>query len=378
MRSGASGGNNVLDTINAAASAIASSDDRLLQSSPIHKRKWWNRWSLLKCFRSSRQRNRIGNSVLVPEPVSISSNSTSNSGYRSVITTLPFIAPPSSPASFFQSEPTSATQSPVGILSFSPLPCNNNRPSIFAIGPYAHEPQLVSPPVFSTYTTEPSSAPITPPLLDDSSIYLTTTTPSSPEVPFAQLFNSNHQDCRNKFPMSSSSYEFQFYQLPPGSPLVGQLISPSSVVSGSGPTSPFPDGETSLFPHFQVSDPPMLLSPGRLHYPKKTVTKEQKFVRPHKPVSFDLDADHVIRCVDQKLRTTFPEASSSDPEAMNHSSLGSNKEFDFGTDEKHMTVDEHRASPKNSNDWSFFPVMQSVTRYKGNTKNRNSIKAFII
>lgn len=35
MRSGASG-NNVFDTINAAASAIASSDDRLPQSSPIH------------------------------------------------------------------------------------------------------------------------------------------------------------------------------------------------------------------------------------------------------------------------------------------------------------------------------------------------------
>lgn len=34
MRSGASG-NNVFDTINAAASAIASSDDRLHQSSPI-------------------------------------------------------------------------------------------------------------------------------------------------------------------------------------------------------------------------------------------------------------------------------------------------------------------------------------------------------
>ncbi|XP_020865588.1 uncharacterized protein At1g76660 isoform X2 [Arabidopsis lyrata subsp. lyrata] len=360
MRSGASG-NNVFDTINAAASAIASSDDRLHQSSPIPKRKWWNRWSLLKCFRSSRQRKRIGNSVLVPEPVSTSSISTSNSGYRSVITTLPFIAPPSSPASFFQSEPPSATQSPVGILSFSPLPCNN-RPSIFAIGPYAHETQLVSPPVFSTYTTEPSSAPITPPL-DESSIYLTTTTPSSPEVPFAQLFNSNHQtgSYGHKFPMSSS-YEFQFYQLPPGSPL-GQLISPSSVVSGSGPTSPFPDGETALFPHFQVSDPPKLLSPGKLQCPKTGVTtpsREQKIVRPHKPVSFDLDADHVIRCVDQKLRTTFPEASSN-PESMNHSSLGSNKEFNFGTDEKHLTVDEQRASPKNSNDWSFFPVMQSGT-----------------
>ncbi|CAH2048200.1 unnamed protein product [Thlaspi arvense] len=358
MRGGASG-NSVLETINAAATAFASSDDRVHQASPIRKkRKWWSRWSIFVCFR---QRKRIGKASLAPEPeeqMSIT-GSTSSSGYRSVMTALPFIAPPSSPASFFQSEPPSATQSPVGILSFSPLPCSN-RPSIFAIGPYAHETQLVSPPVFSTYTTEPSSAPITPPL--DESIYLTTTTPSSPEVPFAQLFNSNLQNSNNRFQLSN--YEFQFYQLPPGSPL-GQLISPSSVVSGSGQTSPFPDGETARFTHFEVSDPPKLLSPEKLLSSKSVTTPtEQKIVRqPHKPVSFDLDADHVIRCVDQKLRTTFPEASaSSDQEAMDDSSLGSNKEFNFGTDEKHLTVDEHRASSKNSNnDWSFFPVMQSGT-----------------
>ncbi|KAF3560522.1 hypothetical protein DY000_02012306 [Brassica cretica] len=59
---------------------------------------------------------------------------------------LPIIAPPSSPASFFHSEPPSATQSPVGILSFSQLPCNY-RPSILATGPYAHETQLVVYPV---------------------------------------------------------------------------------------------------------------------------------------------------------------------------------------------------------------------------------------
>ncbi|CAF1720432.1 BnaC09g11480D [Brassica napus] len=357
MRAGASG-NNVSETINAAASAFASSDDRVHhQPSPIHKkRRWWDRFI---CFRPSTQRRkRIGKAALAPEPVH--TDSTSNSGYRSVMTALPFIAPPSSPASFFQSEPPSATQSPVGILSFSPLPSNNNnnnnnneRPSIFAIGPYAHEPQLVSPPVFSTYTTEPSSAPVTPPL--DESFYLTTTTPSSPEVPFAQLFNSN-----TNYGLRSpvSNYEFQFYQLPPGSPLA-QLISPSSVMSGSGPASPFPDGVT----HFQVSDPPKLLSPGKLHFSKAVTTpKEQKKIaRPNKPVSFDLDADHFIRCVDQKLRTTFPEASaSSHQEAAQYSSLGPNKEFDFGTDEKHLSVDddEHSASTKNNNDWSF-PVMQS-------------------
>ncbi|KAF2537625.1 hypothetical protein F2Q70_00001306 [Brassica cretica] len=108
-------------------------------------------------------------------------------------------------------------------------------------------------------------------------------------------------------------------------------------MSGSGPTSPFTDGGT----YFEVSDPPKLLSRDRLRCSKTDTTpKEQKIA-----VSSDLDADHVIRCVDQKLRKTFPEAStSSNQEAAQQSSLGSYKEFDFGTDEKHLTVDdEHRA-----------------------------------
>ncbi|KAF9623390.1 hypothetical protein IFM89_001310 [Coptis chinensis] len=57
---------------------------------------------------------------------------------------------------------------------------------ILAIGPYAHETQLVSPPVFSTFTTEPSTAPFTPPPEP-----LHQTTPSSPEVPFARLLTSS-------------------------------------------------------------------------------------------------------------------------------------------------------------------------------------------
>ncbi|CAF1841297.1 BnaUnng05150D [Brassica napus] len=77
------------------------------------------------------------------------------------MTALPIIAHPSSPASFFHSGSPSATQAPVGILSFSPLP----------------------------------------PLGE--SFYLAVTTPS-PEVPFAQLFNSN-----SKYgPVFN--YEFQF------------------------------------------------------------------------------------------------------------------------------------------------------------------------
>lgn len=155
---------------------------------------------------------------------------------------LPFIAPPSSPASFLPSDPSSATQSPAGLPSLTSLSVNAYSPrgpaSIFAIGPYAYETQLVSPPVFSTFTTEPSTAPLTPP---PESVQLTT--PSSPEVPFAQLLTSSLEctqrggGANQRFVLSH--YEFQPHQLYPGSP-GGQLISPGSIVSNSGTSSPFP------------------------------------------------------------------------------------------------------------------------------------------
>lgn len=62
---------------------------------------------------------------------------------------------------------------------------------MFATGPYAHETQLVSPPVFSTFTTEPSTAPLTPP---PELAHLTT--PSSPDVPYAQYLSST-RDLKN-------------------------------------------------------------------------------------------------------------------------------------------------------------------------------------
>ncbi|KAK1562685.1 hypothetical protein Q3G72_015758 [Acer saccharum] len=127
---------------------------------------------------------------------------------------------------------------------------------LFAIGPYAHETELVSPPVFSTFTTEPSTAPFTPP---PKPVHLTT--PSSPEIPFAQLCDPSlrYSEGGQRFPFSQ--YEFQSYHLYPGSP-VGQLISPSSGISGSGTSSPFPDGEFaaggSQFTEFRMGDPPKL------------------------------------------------------------------------------------------------------------------------
>ncbi|XP_044477221.1 uncharacterized protein LOC123204559 [Mangifera indica] len=258
--------NNTFETIHAAATAIASAENRVPQAT-VQKRRWGGCLSMYWCFGIDKHKKQFGPAVCVPEPTtsridaSASENSTLAPGL-----VLPFVAPPSSPASFLQSEPPSATQSPVGVLSLNSVSVNMYSPSgpasIFAIGPYAHETQLVSPPVFSTFTTEPSTAPFTPP---PESVHLTT--PSSPEVPFAQFLEPNLRcgDAGQRFPFSQ--YEFQSYQLYPGSP-VGHLISPSSGISGSGTSSPFPEGEFtaagSQFPEFRMGDPPKLLNLDKL------------------------------------------------------------------------------------------------------------------
>ncbi|KAF5478241.1 hypothetical protein F2P56_004817 [Juglans regia] len=331
--------NNALETISAAATAMASADNRAPQAT-VQKRRWGSCWSTYWCFGSHKHTKRIGHAVLVPETTS---SRTDASGSENLIQTpavvFPFVAPPSSPASFLQSEPPSATQSPVGILSRSSIAANMYSPggpaSIFAIGPYAHETQLVSPPVFSTFTTEPSTAPFTPP---PESVHLTT--PSSPEVPFAQLLDPNlrNGEACQKFPFSY--YEFQSYQLHPGSP-VGQLISPSSGISGSGTSSPFPDHEFAAGGHhileFRTGDPPKLLSLYKLstrdhrsHQGSGSLTPDA--VRPtshdgfllngqisevishwhpdngrrddedavSRRFSFELTAEHEARCVDKK------------------------------------------------------------------------------
>ncbi|CAL5407846.1 unnamed protein product [Camellia sinensis] len=234
---------NSVETVNAAASAIVTAESRV-QPTTVQKKRWGSCWSQYWCFGSCKQNKRIGNAALVPEPSlpRTAAPTTENSTHSSTIL-LPFIAPPSSPASFLQSDPPSATQSPAALLSLASLSINAYSPSspasIFTVGPYAHETQLVSPPVFSTFTTEPSTAAFTPP---PEPVQLTT--PSSPDVPFAQLLTSSlgrarrNSGINQKF--SLSQYEFQPYQLYQGSP-VGHLISPGSAVSNSGTSSPFPD-----------------------------------------------------------------------------------------------------------------------------------------
>lgn len=213
---------------------------------------------MYSCFGSQKSSKRIGHAVLVPEPVAPTGPTAVAAPNPSTAIVMPSIAPPSSPASFLQSDPSSAIQSPAGLLSLTSLSVNafssGGPASIFAIGPYAYETQLVSPPVFSNFTTEPSTASFTPP---PESVQLTT--PSSPEVPFAQLLASSldrahKSNGTQKFALHN--YEFQPYQQYPGSP-GAQLISPGSAFSTSGTSTPFPDRRPTL--EFRKGETPRIL-----------------------------------------------------------------------------------------------------------------------
>lgn len=105
---------------------------------------------------------------------------------------------------------------------------------MFATGPYAHETQLVSPPVFSTFTTEPSTAPLTPP---PELAHLTT--PSSPDVPYARFLSSSLGAASKGAAGSDLQATYPLY---PGSPS-SSLISPASATPRTGLSSPFPERE---------------------------------------------------------------------------------------------------------------------------------------
>ncbi|KAK7391345.1 hypothetical protein VNO78_19760 [Psophocarpus tetragonolobus] len=129
----------------------------------LKKKRWW---SLYWCFGPHKNSKKIGNAVLVPEPVEpicpVRSHPATAPNPSTAIV-MPFIVPPSSPSSFLQSDPPSATQSPAGLFSLSSLAINasGGPPSIFAIGPYAYETypgtQLISP--RSIISTSGSSTP---------------------------------------------------------------------------------------------------------------------------------------------------------------------------------------------------------------------------
>ncbi|KAL3652399.1 hypothetical protein CASFOL_002080 [Castilleja foliolosa] len=183
---------NCVETVNAAATAIVTAESRV-QPSTVQKKRWRSCWSIYSCFGSRIQTKKIGHAILISEPsgprtlTPISENRNPSSSSSSSV--IPFIAPPSSPG---------------GLLSLlAHPPCG--PASIFAVGPYANETQLVSQPVFSAFTTEPSTASFTPPPEPDQM-----TTPSSPEVPFAQLLSSSLARTRSnigpysKLPLSHS------------------------------------------------------------------------------------------------------------------------------------------------------------------------------
>ncbi|XP_065881903.1 uncharacterized protein At1g76660 isoform X2 [Euphorbia lathyris] len=151
------------------------------------------------------------------------------------------LAPPSSPASFSNSALPSTAQSPSCFLSLSANSPGGPSNAMFATGPYAHETQLVSPPVFSTFTTEPSTAPLTPP---PELAHLTT--PSSPDVPFAQFLSSsaNLKNTEKNNYISANDLQAT-YSLYPGSP-ASSLISPKSRISADCLSSSFPERDFPL------------------------------------------------------------------------------------------------------------------------------------
>lgn len=144
------------------------------------------------------------------------------------------LAPPSSPASFTNSALPSTAQSPSCYLSLAANSPGGPSNRMFATGPYANETQLVSPPVFSTFTTEPSTAPLTPP---PELAHLTT--PSSPDVPFARFLSSS-ADIKSTEKTNYAANDLQAtYSLYPGSP-ASSLRSPISRASNDCSSS-FPE-----------------------------------------------------------------------------------------------------------------------------------------
>lgn len=197
-------------------------------------KKWAGCWGGLSCFGAQKGGKRIVPAARTPDGTAGAnqSNGPQPAGLSNPATSLApsLLAPPSSPASFSNSALPSTAQSPSCMLSLSA-----NSPGVpstmFATGPYAHETQLVSPPVFSTFTTEPSTAPFTPP---PELAHLTT--PSSPDVPFAQFLSSSSDlKCTEKTTYISANDLQTTYPLSPGSP-ASSLISPKSRTSGDIPS----------------------------------------------------------------------------------------------------------------------------------------------
>ncbi|XP_050214870.1 uncharacterized protein At1g76660 [Mercurialis annua] len=206
------------------------------------RKRWGGCWGAFTCFSSQKGGKRIVPASRIPEGNATAQqpNGPQPGGLPNQVTTLApsLLAPPSSPASFSNSALPSTAQSPSCFLSLSANSPGGPSSAMYATGPYAHETQLVSPPVFSTFTTEPSTAPLTPP---PELAHLTT--PSSPDVPFAQFLSSSMDLKGNeKANYIAANYLHATYALYPGSP-ASSLISPISRNSGDCLSSSFPERE---------------------------------------------------------------------------------------------------------------------------------------
>ncbi|KAL5713690.1 hypothetical protein ACHQM5_015743 [Ranunculus cassubicifolius] len=229
-------GRNGGTSISAAASALGSPQPRFRQE---RRRRWVGCFSGLSCFGSQKGGKRVAPASRIPE--GNTSNNRGNGGqpnglHNQASSINPsLLAPPSSPASFTNSALPSTAQSPTCFLSMS-AQSPGGPSNVYATGPYANETQLVSPPVFSTFTTEPSTAPFTPP---PELNHLTT--PSSPDVPFALTFSSamDLKGGSGKSRYVTANDLQSTYPLYPESP-ASSLISP---ISGDGLSSSFPERE---------------------------------------------------------------------------------------------------------------------------------------
>ncbi|KAL0701973.1 hypothetical protein Bca4012_058095 [Brassica carinata] len=230
---------------------MGSEQHRFLQQQEQRKR-WGGCLGVLSCFKSQKGGKRIVPASRIPEgggnPLAASQQPNGahhqpGHGVLSNQANLSYLAPPSSPASFTNSALPSTAQSPNN--SYLSLAANSSpggpSSSMYATGPYAHEPQLVSPPpVFSTFTTEPSTAPFTPP---PELAHLTT--PSSPDVPYARFLTSS-VDLKNSGGKGHHYSDLHStYSLYPGSP-ASALRSPVSRASGDGLLSPHTGVSTPL------------------------------------------------------------------------------------------------------------------------------------
>ncbi|KAJ6708537.1 hypothetical protein OIU74_009781 [Salix koriyanagi] len=212
---------------------MGSEQNRFPQQQQQEQRKRWGGcWGALSCFSVQKRGKRIVPASRTPEgnASAAQANGPQPVGLTNQATALApsLLAPPSSPASFTNSALPSTAQSPSCFLSLSANSPGGPSSTMFATGPYAHETQLVSPPVFSTFTTEPSTAPLTPP---PELAHLTT--PSSPDVPFAQFLTSSRDlkgtEKNNYIVATDLQSTYSFY---PGSP-ASSLLSPVSRASGA-------------------------------------------------------------------------------------------------------------------------------------------------